>query len=136
LFRKWLGDEVGWWGADDLDFAGHTYGGDNYLSARIWELGYTVDIVEAARVKDNVIHDDLRDANYAREKQAPGRYHKRFPQGPAINSSLNIFGQPQPNACGCSIFQFTSQATRRSKATNAGCGWHCKRSRWFMRLIT
>lgn len=37
LFRRWLGDVCGWWGADDPLFVSHTYGGDNYLSARIAE---------------------------------------------------------------------------------------------------
>ena len=33
LFRRNLGNACDWWGADDPAFPGHTYGGDNYLSA-------------------------------------------------------------------------------------------------------
>jgi glycosyltransferase involved in cell wall biosynthesis len=84
LFRRWLGDICDWWGADDPDFPGHTYGGDNYLSARIWEAGYTVDAVEGARVKDGVVDDELRQNNYKIEKQNPAAYYKRYPQPPLI----------------------------------------------------
>ena len=46
MFRKWLGDLAGWWGSHDpIMRGGHTYGGDTYLSARLWEWGYSVDWV-------------------------------------------------------------------------------------------
>jgi len=60
MFRKWIGDKAGWWGADNANFPAKTYAGDNYLSARIWEFGYSVDPVEGANVRDLVIQDDLR----------------------------------------------------------------------------
>lgn len=84
LFRRWLGDAAGWWGADDSDFDGHTYGGDNYLSARIWESGYSVEIVDGCRIRDSSPIDELRDHNYAIERQNPGLYHERFPGGPVL----------------------------------------------------
>lgn len=82
LFRRWLGDLCGWWGADDhvMQHA-HTYGGDNYLSARIWEYGYRVDPVDGCRV-DDLVHDDgLRERNLKREQKSSGTYYRRFPGG-------------------------------------------------------
>ena len=94
LFRRWLGDACGWWGADDDAFLGHTYGGDNYLSARIWEAGYTVDAVPGARIKDNVIHDKLRENNQRIEEGNPGAYYKRYPQPPVMTATPQ-FENPQ-----------------------------------------
>lgn len=88
LFRRALGEAAGWWGADDPDFPGHTYGGDNYLSARIWEMGYTVDVVAGCTVNDLVPMDDLRQRNQAVERDNPAAYYKRYPQGPALPNAL------------------------------------------------
>lgn len=85
LFRRWLGDVAGWWGADDeIMGQGHTYGGDNYLSARIWELGYTVEAVPGARAKDRIVADRLRETNWIEEQKNPAVYYKRYPNGPRI----------------------------------------------------
>jgi glycosyltransferase involved in cell wall biosynthesis len=87
LFRRWLGDVCGWWGADDPNFVSHTYGGDNYLSARIAEFGYSVDAVEGVRVRDLVAKDGLREHNVTREDtltKAGGGYYARFPQPPLL----------------------------------------------------
>jgi glycosyltransferase involved in cell wall biosynthesis len=99
MFRKWLGDEVGWWGADDPDFTAKTYGGDNYLSARIWELGYTIDEVPGCRVDDLVIRDALRELNNGppREKTSHSdteAYYTRFPEGtPELPDQMKIAQQ-------------------------------------------
>lgn len=63
MFRRWLGNYCGWWGDLDPDFPARTYAGDNRLSSKIWELGYTVDSVEGCRVDDSVMDDALRDHN-------------------------------------------------------------------------
>lgn len=87
LFRRWLGDVCGWWGADDPLFVSHTYGGDNYLSARMVEYGYSVDAVEGVRVKDLVAKDGLREKNVEREvslTSAGGGYYHRFTQPPTL----------------------------------------------------
>jgi hypothetical protein len=85
LFRTWLGNVLGWWGANDPVMGkGHTYGGDNYLSARILEAGYTVDAVYGAKVRDLIIEDDLRRGNYAAEQQTPAVYYTRYPEGPKV----------------------------------------------------
>lgn len=88
LFRRWLGDMAGWWGSRDRVMGGgkRTYGGDCFLSARIWEMGYTVDALDNCRIRDLVPHDDLREHNYRVENEQPGRYYVRYPQGPKIGS--------------------------------------------------
>lgn len=92
MFRRWLGDQCGWWGdADTLMAGAHTYGGDNYLSARIWEMGYTVDPVAGCQVRDLVHEDALRADNLARAGQVGSPYHTRYPHGPYIG------WQPRPD---------------------------------------
>jgi glycosyltransferase involved in cell wall biosynthesis len=96
MFRKWLGDAVGWWGADDRNFKARTYGGDNYLSARIWEHGYTIDPVEACKVDDLVIDDALRAHNNPIHQRKTNntdtdRYYQRFPEGtPKLPDAIAI----------------------------------------------
>ena len=85
MFRKWLGDLAGWWGSHDpIMRGGHTYGGDTYLSARLWEWGYSVDWVVECRVKDLIYRDDLRERNHQAEAASPGMYHVRYPDGPQV----------------------------------------------------
>lgn len=82
MYRRWLGDLAGWWGADDpIMSKARTYGGDNYLSARIWELGYTVDVVSGVKCDDHLIPDDLRTRNVAANDRA---YYEKYPHGPTI----------------------------------------------------
>lgn len=93
LFRRWLGDLCGWWGADDEAFKSHTYGGDNYLTARIIEYGYSVDAVQDVRVKDIVARDGLRDLNTRKEietTQSGGGYYQRYPIPPMLRASTAV----------------------------------------------
>jgi GT2 family glycosyltransferase len=79
IFPKWLGDLVYWW-CDEKEFATylthndykeiggellglHTYGGDNELSARIIDLGFTVDPIPGAKISDSEADDELREIN-------------------------------------------------------------------------
>ncbi len=55
---KWLGDYVGWWG----EYL-HTYGGDNELSSKVYELGFKVSPVPNAKIADHEMDDDLRKIN-------------------------------------------------------------------------
>lgn len=55
---KWLGDFVGWWGTYL-----HTYGGDNELSAKVYELGYKISPVPDAKIHDREANDELRQRN-------------------------------------------------------------------------
>ena len=89
MFRKWIGDAAGWWGADDATMGqGSVYGGDNWLSARIYEMGYVVNEVPACRVRDSVIDDDLRRINYRNERKNPGVYYKAFPTPPVFKMGV------------------------------------------------
>lgn len=93
MFRKWLGDKIGWWLGTNNEMAeARTYGGDNFLSTRIWELGYTVDdLPKLIRVEDHVHDDDLRSQNTAANDRA---YWGLFPQGPKI-SGKPLIENPQ-----------------------------------------
>ncbi len=83
IFPRWLGDHVGWW-CDESEYekylrnedyrltsdkrAGlHTYGGDNELSARIIDLGFTVEPISPeqpeAKITDKEAKDGLREIN-------------------------------------------------------------------------
>ena len=91
MFRKWLGDVCGWWGSRDTALGqSHTYGGDSYLSARIWELGYTVDAVEGCAVHDRIAPDSLRERNHQIEQRIGSAYYRKYPSGVMIAS------QPTP----------------------------------------
>lgn len=80
LVRKWLGDQVGWWGwRDPVMSQARTYGGDSYLGASIWEAGYTVDAVPQAVVEDHIERDALRDRNAANGGRDSSLYYARFP---------------------------------------------------------
>lgn len=90
MFRRWLGDLCGWWGADDDMFNGYTYGGDNYLSARIYEYGYTVDAVSDVRVRDIMAQDGLRRHNITQERDKASPYYERFPAGPQLRQGQAV----------------------------------------------
>mgnify|MGYP000947893968 CR=1 FL=1 len=92
MFRRDLGNAAGWWGDEHpIMRQGHTYGGDNFLSARIWEMGYTVDAVDGAAVHDDVADDLLRMMNHEAEKRKPGMYYTVYPEPPVIPN-----GTPTP----------------------------------------
>lgn len=85
LFRRWLGDRIGWWGADDpIIGKARTYGGDNFLSANLWELGYSVDAVAGCEVDDLIEMDALRDHNRVMARTDSAQYYNRFPRGPRV----------------------------------------------------
>ena len=89
LYRRWLGDLCGWWGANDPQFKSHTYGGDNYLTARIIEHGYSVDAVEGIRVKDLVHADILREMNQQHEmanNRHGGGFYARYTSPPQMRA--------------------------------------------------
>lgn len=82
MVRKWLGDCLGWWGHNDpIMRHGHTYGGDAYLSARLWEFGYSVEPVRGVAVDDLIHSDSLRERNSTIELSAPSAYFQRYAQG-------------------------------------------------------
>jgi glycosyltransferase involved in cell wall biosynthesis len=83
MFRKWLGDAAGWWGAnDEIMSKARKYGGDNFLSARIVEEGYTIDELPTARCEDHVANDVLRlvdNQSYGGQHTDSKLFRRRFP---------------------------------------------------------
>lgn len=80
MFRRELGNTIGWWGADDpIMGQARTYGGDNFLSAGIWEAGYTVDPVPQAAIEDYIARDDLRTLNASVGPSDSKCYYTRYP---------------------------------------------------------
>lgn len=85
LFRKEAGDAAGWWGIDDAIMReARTYGGDSFLSARLWEMGWTVDAVTGAWVDDLIIHDAMRTKNAGLGPHDSACYYRRYPTGPRL----------------------------------------------------
>ena len=92
MFRKWLGDEVGWWGGNDDDFPARTYAGDNYLSSKIWNAGYSIDEVRECKVDDRVVDDNLREINRGENDESgkadSAAYYAMFPTGPEVTNEI------------------------------------------------
>lgn len=85
LFRRWLGERAGWWGdTDRLMKDARTYAGDNYLSSRVWEMGYTIDAVPGCAVRDIIFRDDMRQINSASGENDSRLFYTRFANGGAI----------------------------------------------------
>jgi hypothetical protein len=88
MYRKWLGDLLGWWGVSDpVMREAYTYGGDAYLSARLWEYGYSVDAVRGVTVYDRIHKDDLRQHNTNMEMGVDSPFYKRYPQGVTVRTT-------------------------------------------------
>lgn len=80
MFRRELGNAVGWWGdKDPIMKDARTYGGDCFLSAGLWEMGYTVDAVPQAVIEDRIQNDDLRSVNAMIGPKDSSLYYTRYP---------------------------------------------------------
>lgn len=80
MFRRELGNVAGWWGdTDPIMRYARTYGGDNYLSARIWEMGYSVEGDPLCVVEDMIERDHLRQVNASTGSADSTLYYERFP---------------------------------------------------------
>lgn len=88
IVPSWLGEKVGWWGN-----VTRTYGGDNELSANIWEAGYKVVPIPNARIMDQMVDDNLRELNQGdpmemarRGEQHPdtSAWYQKWPRGPKV----------------------------------------------------
>lgn len=92
IVPKWLGDFTGWWGTYL-----HTYGGDNELSAKVYELGYKVSPVPEAKIHDRSPDDELRRRNNITGGKDPRAKHGHHPDSWAWgkrwrNEKLNLVG--------------------------------------------
>ncbi len=76
IIPKWLWDKCEGWG----NWGGRTYGGDNYLSARVYESGYRVTPIEGCKIHDRTPLDDLRRVNNDHRNPDQNLW-KTFPEG-------------------------------------------------------
>ncbi len=74
IVPKWLGDSIGWWG-DYLV----TYGGDNEISSKVYELGFKVSPIPNAKIHDGEAEDDLRRINNQGRMTDPKRTRGNHP---------------------------------------------------------
>lgn len=98
MFRRWLGELAGWWGDQDTIMSqARTYGGDNYLSARVYEMGYTIDPVPRCQCDDNVELDGMRQINTENGQQDSRLYYTRYPDGPQFGAAAIRVEDDLPN---------------------------------------
>lgn len=91
MVRTWLANRIGWWGADDpLMGQGRTYAADNWLSAHIWQLGYSIDPVMGCTVDDLIPRDGLRARNNDSGANDSRLYYQAFPRGPQLKASPEV----------------------------------------------
>lgn len=83
LIPRWLWLYCGGWG----DFGARTYGGDNYLTAKVLEAGYKVEAAPETKIHDRMPHDELRRIN--NEVNDGGKdgqnFYRVYPDGVRIN---------------------------------------------------
>lgn len=80
VVRKDLAKQAGFWGyQDEVMREAKTYGGDSFMSARLYEMGYTVDDVEGCSCDDLIVRDALRDHSAVVSGQDSSLYYRRFP---------------------------------------------------------
>lgn len=92
IVPRWLGNYVGWWG----NYL-HTYGGDNEISARVYELGFKVSPVPNAKIHDKEPDDELRRTNNIKGGKDPRAVRGHHPDSWAWgrkwrNNALNLVG--------------------------------------------
>lgn len=90
IIPKWLWDKCGGWG----DWGGRTYGGDNYLSLKVYESGYKVIAMEGCSIKDKTPIDELREINNTNNTDGK-KLWAAFPGGTRI-PDYPIYENPLP----------------------------------------
>ena len=88
IIPRFLWEHAGGWG----DFGSNTYGGDNWVSAKIYEAGYSIRAVEGARIHDRTPIDELRKVNNELNRGgADGqKFYAAFPNGIKYNAKPQI----------------------------------------------
>lgn len=87
IVPKWLGDHFGWWALPGAT----TYGGDTWLSCKLWEAGYPVHQLHDSKLVDKVHPDALREKNNAAGKVGKAHpdstaFYTVYPKGPVIGT--------------------------------------------------
>lgn len=88
IIPKWLWDKCDGWG----NWGGRTYGGDNYLSAKVYESGYKVVPIEGCKIHDKTPLDELRRVNND-HRHPDQNLWQTFPQGFHV-STTPIYENP------------------------------------------
>ena len=104
MFRTPLMQGAGVWGADDPLFGGAgawTYGGDDYLTSRLWEDGYTVHPAPLCEITDHLHKDETRAVGYSKGANDSRLYHNRF--DPSGRGQGAIFGSKADSAPYCDV---------------------------------
>lgn len=92
MFRAFLGDLVGWWGdTDPIMSQARIYGGDNFLSSAIWDLGYSIDAVTGCQIDDLIVRDDLRTQNNGSGERDSKLYYSRYPKGAQLKPAPQVY---------------------------------------------
>lgn len=89
IVPRWLWNQCEGWG----NWGGKTYGGDNYLSARIYESGYKLVPVEGCGIIDKIPKDALRAKNEAENNSS--LVWAQFPDGIRVPPAP-IYRNPLP----------------------------------------
>lgn len=93
MYRTELMQVAGVWGGDDPLFGGAgawTYGGDNYLSAQIFEMGYSICETKLAKIQDHVHKDETRVIGEAKHGNDSRLFHARFANYPTWKRQTHI----------------------------------------------
>lgn len=128
MFRRWLGNRCGWHGADHDMKDAWTYAGDNWLSARIWELGYQVVALDGVRHEDGRPDDAVRKTGAERWPGDADKFFAAFPQDrnkpdeirPIIPSAPLI---DNPDREGLRVLYLSSIAPRHRVQYEQKRGW-------------
>lgn len=88
IVPTWLWRYCGGWG----DFGLTTYGGDNYLSAKIYEAGYKIEPVPGSMIHDKTVNDVMRERNLRETVQNSDGdlLWRQFPNGIRVMNSPQI----------------------------------------------
>ena len=90
IVPRWLWEKCGGWGNW---YPGGTYGGDNYISGRIYESGYKVVPIKDCCISDKKANDALRKKNESGNESF--RVWEQFPNG-IIIPPAPIYPNPLP----------------------------------------
>ena len=115
LIRKWLGDKCDWWGANTGMEGAFTYGGDNWLGAKIIEYGYSVEVVKGAVNNEAYLMDEPRRMNKAKHRQDATRYFSHYPDWPLRRQTPQIAQEDHESLRVLFIAHWLNKRSRREK---------------------
>jgi glycosyltransferase involved in cell wall biosynthesis len=115
LIRKWLGDKCDWWGANTGMKDAFTYGGDNWLGAKIIEYGYAVQVVKGAVNNESYIMDEPRRMNKAKHQRDAQLYFSHYPSWPLKRDNPTIEQEDDEQLRVLFVAHWLNKRSRREK---------------------